>query len=90
MTYIFATMHPAPIPDPTRQRARQKRILVMLATVLIVAGLLLLFVLERVPLPLRILMGLGDLVAGAVLLVVVRQKFPTHPPPPTAPEDGSG
>jgi hypothetical protein len=31
--------------------------------------------LERMPPPVRILWGLTDLVAGAVLLLVVRQKF---------------
>jgi len=89
MTYISATMQPASTPDSLRQRARQKRILVVLGAVLIVAGLLLLLVLERVPMPLRILMGLGDLVAGAVLLLVARQKFRTDPPPP-APEERRG
>ena len=42
---------------------------------MIVAGLLLIFVLKRAPLPMRIFMGLGNLVIGSVLLLLVRQKF---------------
>jgi uncharacterized membrane protein HdeD (DUF308 family) len=56
-------------------RARQKRTLMILSTLLIVGGLIVLFALTRMPLPLRILVGLTDIVAGAVLLVVLRQKF---------------
>lgn len=59
-------------PDP---RARQKRTIQILATLLIAGGLTVLFLLTRMPPPLRILVGLTDVVAGAVLLVVVRQKF---------------
>ena len=59
-------------PDP---RSRQKRTIQILATLLIAGGLTVLFLLTRMPLPLRILVGLTDVVAGAVLLVVVRQKF---------------
>ncbi len=59
----------------TDPRARQKRTLLLLASLLIVGGLVILFLLQRMPLPLRILVGLTDVVAGAVLLVVVRQKF---------------
>jgi multidrug efflux pump subunit AcrB len=62
-------------PAAAAQRARQKRTLVILATFLIVAGLVVLFALERIPLPLRILMGLTNTIAGAVLLLVARQKF---------------
>jgi hypothetical protein len=56
-------------------RSRQKFAIVSLALFLIVIGLLLVFVLKRAPLPMRIIGGLGDLVAGAVLLTLVRQKF---------------
>jgi uncharacterized membrane protein HdeD (DUF308 family) len=56
-------------------RSRQKFTLVTLGLVLIVIGILLIFVLKRAPMPLRIIGGLGDLVAGAVLLVLARQKF---------------
>jgi hypothetical protein len=66
--------------EPTRgrrayNRSRQKFTIFSLATFLIIAGLLLVFVLKRVPLPMRVFAGLGDLVAGAALLVLGRQKF---------------
>ena len=56
-------------------RARQKRTIVILACALIVGGLVVLLALSRMPLPLRIIVGLTDLVAGCGLLVLVRQKF---------------
>lgn len=56
-------------------RARQKRTIQILAALLLAGGLAVLFLLTKMPLPLRILVGLTDVVAGAVLLVVVRQKF---------------
>lgn len=58
-----------------RLRSRQKFTVLALASFLIAAGVLLLFVLKRVPLPLRLVAGLGDVVAGCVLLIVARQKF---------------
>ena len=57
------------------QRIRQKRTLVALAMLLIVGGLIILFALTRMPLPMRILVGLIDVFAGLTLLVLVRQKF---------------
>lgn len=57
------------------RRTRQKNTVIALSLLLIVGGLLILFVLHRVPLPLRIMAGLIDLVGGSVLLVLVRQKF---------------
>lgn len=59
----------------SRLRSRQKFTVLILASFLIAAGFLLLFVLKRVPLPLRLVAGLGDVVAGCVLLIVARQKF---------------
>jgi uncharacterized membrane protein HdeD (DUF308 family) len=56
------------------QRTRQRRMVLSLAAFLIVGGLAVLFLLRRMPLPMRILVGLTDVVAGLVLLVVVRQK----------------
>jgi hypothetical protein len=56
-------------------RSRQKFTVVTLGLGLMVVGILLIFVLKRAPMPLRIIGGLGDLVAGAVLLTLVRQKF---------------
>jgi hypothetical protein len=60
-------------PDPRARR--QKRTLLILASGLIVAGLVVLFFLQRMPLPLRILVGLTDVFGGLVLLVLIRQKF---------------
>jgi Na+/H+ antiporter NhaD/arsenite permease-like protein len=59
----------------TPERARQKRTLRLLAAILILAGLVVLLALQRMPPPLRILVGLTDLIGGTVLLLVVRQKF---------------
>lgn len=59
----------------TDSRARQRRMLLILAPALIVGGLVVLIFLTRMPLPLRIIVGLTDIVAGCVLLLVVRQKF---------------
>ena len=61
--------------DPAARIARQKRIITILAAFLILGGVVVLLVLNRVPLPLRMLIGLGDVIAGCVLLVLVRQKF---------------
>ena len=61
--------------DAVARRARQKRTLQILAVVLMVGGLVVLFALQRMPMPLRMLVGLTDVVAGLTLLVVVRQKF---------------
>lgn len=61
--------------NASRTRARQKIVLTVLAAALVAAGLLVLFALDRMPAPLRLLVGLGDLFAGLVLLVLVRQKF---------------
>jgi hypothetical protein len=63
-------------PTEADRRSRQRVTIQILAVGLILAGLLLLFVLEKVPLPMRILGGLIDIAIGLVLLVVVRQKFP--------------
>lgn len=62
-------------PDAT-VRIRQRRTLIALATLLIIGGLVILFLLQRMPLPMRILVGLTDIVAGLTLLIVARQKFP--------------
>lgn len=71
-------MPPGEPVTPQRQR-RQKRTLTALAILLVALGFLVLFVLDRMPLPLRMLVGLGDLFAGLVLLVLVKQKFPNPP-----------
>jgi hypothetical protein len=60
--------------DPTTKHLRQKRIVAILAVLLIAAGVLVLGFLHRVPLPMRIMAGLGDIFIGCVLLVLVRQQ----------------
>lgn len=61
--------------NPLARRARQKRTLTVLAGLLIAMGIVVLFFLQRMPLPLRLMIGLGDVFAGMVLLVLVRPKF---------------
>ena len=61
---------------PDELRRRQRRQIGILAWVLLAAGVAILLLLDRIPLPLRLLMGFVDLVAGAGLLVLRRQKFP--------------
>jgi len=67
---------PAPSAPPAGARLtpKQKLTLRLLATFLILGGLVILLVLDRMPLPLRIIVGLMDVVAGLGLLVLVRQK----------------
>ena len=56
-------------------RRRQRRQIGVLAWVLLIAGAAILLFLDRIPLPVRLLMGFVDLLAGAGLLVLRRQKF---------------
>lgn len=58
-----------------RERARLRRTVLILAPTLIVAGILILAFLARMPLPLRLLTGLGDIIVGLVLLVLLKQKY---------------
>ena len=57
------------------KRARQKFLIFALGLALMAGGFVVLLFLKRLPLPLRVVMGFGDFVAGCVLLVVLRQKF---------------
>lgn len=66
-----------PEPAATGVRARQRRTLTFLAWGLIAAGVAVLAFLDRMPLPARVFTGLGDIIAGCVLLLVRRQKFDT-------------
>lgn len=61
--------------NPLARRALQKRTITVLAALLLAMGIVVLFFLPRMPLPLRLLVGLGDVFAGMVLLVFVRPKF---------------
>lgn len=64
---------PAEDPRATRERLRKK--MTILGIGLLVAGAAVLLLLQRIPLPLRLLIGFGDLIVGATLLLVARQKF---------------
>ena len=61
-------------------RLRLKRKMLLRATVLAVGGIAVLAFLNRIPLPLRLAVGLTDLIASAVLFLIVRQKFGAPPP----------
>ncbi|PAW66936.1 MAG: hypothetical protein B9S34_06730 [Opitutia bacterium Tous-C1TDCM] len=64
--------------DPAKtaqEREKLRRTVLILAPVLILAGIAILLFLERMPLPLRLLTGLGDIVVGLVLLVLLKQKY---------------
>ena len=70
---------PAPLAKPSAQRlyerSRQKVILLVFAGVLMVGVILVLFVLKRMPLPMRLVIGLGDVIAASALLLILRQKY---------------
>ncbi len=75
-------------------RPRLLRLVTLLALVLMAAGVVVLTCLPRLPVPLRMMAGLGDIFIGLVLLVMVRQQHqpgaartaqPDHAAPP-APE----
>lgn len=71
----------SPTPKPlspeqvARERARLRRTVLILAPTLIVAGILILAFLTKMPLPLRLLTGFGDIIVGLVLLVLLKQKY---------------
>lgn len=66
-------------PRTKAQRLRQRFIVLTVAGVLIAGGLLILFVLEKVPPGMRVVSGLGDIFAGLGLLVLARQQFKKTP-----------
>jgi|GEM_PF-5792065 len=57
------------------ERSRQKVTLLVLAIVLMLGGFVVLFALKRMPLPMRFLVGLGDVIAACALLMILRQKY---------------
>ena len=54
--------------------ARQKRIVVVASCLLIVGGFVVLLAVKRLPLPMRFMVGLTDVVGGIVLLVLANRK----------------
>lgn len=65
--------------DPAAKFTRQKRLVIALGILLVLAGIVILTTLSRLAMPLRIMAGLGDIFIGSVLLVMVAQS---KPPPP--------
>lgn len=59
----------------SEKQLRQKKLLLILAVVLIVTGASVLLFLDRMPLVLRLVMGFIDLIAGFTLLVFRRQNY---------------
>jgi uncharacterized membrane protein HdeD (DUF308 family) len=67
-----------PTPDPAKlaqERAKLRRTVLILAPILILGGILVLAFLQRMPTPLRLLVGIGDIIVGLTLLVLLKQKF---------------
>lgn len=54
--------------------ARQLRIITGIACVLIALGVVVLATLRKLPMPVRMMTGCGDIFIGLILLVLVRQK----------------
>jgi hypothetical protein len=71
---------PPPPESKVTNRTRLRKKMLVLATVLTAGGLIVLIFLNRIPLPLRLAVGLSDLIGAAVLFLVVRQKFGAPPP----------
>ncbi len=67
-------MKPTTAPaDLRRRQRRQRRTLGIVGGLLMLAGACVLLALTRMPLPLRLLVGLTDLIGGAVLLLAAHQ-----------------
>lgn len=66
--------------SPEDRRRRLGRRLLLLGWLLVTAGGCVLIFLRTLPLPVRVLTGLTDLIAGAVLLATWNQRFRRSPP----------
>ncbi len=55
--------------------ARQKAILTIVLLSICVGAVVMLFAFRRAPLPMRVALGTGDLIAAAAIWLVIRQKF---------------
>lgn len=64
---------PTPPPDPTL--LRQRRVLQIAIVILIVGAIAIAGFVTRIPLPVRLFVAATDLIAAAVLWLVLRQKF---------------
>ena len=64
------------MPDPEHpRRPTQKRLVYAIALLLILGGLAVMIALKRMPVAMRLFVGLTDVIAGLVLLNVARQKL---------------
>lgn len=66
------------VTDPAkiaRERAKLKRTVLILAPVLILGGIAVIAFVDRLPLPARLALGIGDIIVGLVLLVLLKQKY---------------
>jgi uncharacterized membrane protein HdeD (DUF308 family) len=68
-----------PEPDPAKSAAaarlaRQKRIIVITSCVLIAGGFVVMFFVKRLPLPMRMLVGMTDVVGGVVLIILAQKE----------------
>ena len=70
----MSTPAPESRPPPPPREIQHRRTLIVLAWLLIAGGLAIIFFLERMLMPMRILIGLTDIFAGLGLLILVRQK----------------
>jgi uncharacterized membrane protein HdeD (DUF308 family) len=68
-----------PVPDPAKSAAaarlaRQKRIVMIASCALIVGGFVVMFFVKRLPLPMRILVGMTDMIGGVVLIILAQKE----------------
>lgn len=61
-------------PPADSTRLRQRRVL-QIAIFMLIAGAVLIVSIARIPLPVRLFVAVTDLIAAAVLWLVLRQKF---------------
>ncbi len=66
------------VTDPAkiaRERAKLKRTVLILSPLLILGGIAVIAFVDRLPLPARLVLGIGDIIVGLVLLVLLKQKY---------------
>lgn len=62
-------------PEQIRERAALKRKTTIVGLVLILMGAFVMFFVKQLPFPVRIAVGLVDIVIGIALLIFLRPKF---------------
>jgi predicted signal transduction protein with EAL and GGDEF domain len=58
----------------SRRLARQKRIVMAASCLLIVGGFIVFFAVKRLPLPMRFMVAMTDIVGGMVLIILANRK----------------